>query len=126
MKVIGILILLAGLLLFVVGAVGAGMNLVFPPAELSCKTADEKLKKAEESLKEYQLAKGTDREFSARAKADMDMQAAQQWSDSCGKSKDSHRFYGIIFLVIAGLGGFTALVGVAVTFAGFRRAKKLA
>ena len=122
-KIFGILVLLGGLLLFLVGTGGAVMNFVFPPKELVCQYADDDLKKADEAAKSYEKAKGTPGEFAAKSEAERTIKAAQASNDSCGRAKESHRFYGMIFGGIGFVGFIGILLGAVFTLIGFRKKK---
>jgi hypothetical protein len=121
LKILGILVLLGGVLFFLIGAGGAVMNFVFPPNELVCQYAADDLRKADDAAKRYEKAKGTSDEVLAKAEAERLIKAAQASGDSCGQAKDSHRFYGFIFVGVAVVGGFGFLLGAVITFFGFRR-----
>ena len=123
LKILGILILLGALFVVLVGAGGAVMNLVFPPQELTCQFADESAKKVDEAKKKYDAAKGTPSESEAKSALDAALHEFQADTDSCGHSKESHRFYGIIFSVVAVLGVLGVLFGGLLTLLGFRRKK---
>lgn len=124
MKIIGILLLLFGLLLFVVGIGGAVMNFAFPPNELSCQFADDHFKKAKEAVAKYQAEKGTPSEPSLKLAAENALEVSSAYSDSCARLKAGHKTNGIIFSVVALVGGFFVLVGIVGMFLG--RKKKLA
>lgn len=126
LKVFGLLVLSGGLLIFVIGAAGAVMNFVFPPKEMSCTFADEAYAKAEKAVKDYQAAKGTSREIEKKLEADAALKESETWSDSCARSKDSHRFYGLVFIGVGILGGIVLFFGALLTFYGFRRKKAMA
>lgn len=123
LKVFGILVLLGGLLLFLVGTGGAVMNFVFPPNELVCKYAEDDLKKADDSAKSYEKAKGTPGELAAKSEAERTIKAAQASNDSCGRAKESHLFYGMIFGGIGFVGFIGILFGAVFTLIGFRKKK---
>lgn len=123
MKIVGILILLAGLLITVIGVGGAAMNLLFPPEQLNCKWADEHYKTAKEAVEAYEKAKGTPGELAAKAAADRALETSKMSSDSCGRSKDSMRTYGFIFLGVAVVGFFIDLLGLGAILFGFRKKK---
>ena len=123
LKVFGLLIVLGSLLVFVVGLGGAVMNFVFPPNELVCQFADDDFKKADEAAKRYEKAKGTPDEFSAKAEAERALENSKGSSQSCGRAKDSHRFYGMIFAGVGFVGFIGFLLGALLIFLGFRKKK---
>lgn len=125
LKIFGLLIVVGSLLVFLVGAGGAVMNFAFPPKELVCEFADEDFKKAQEAMKRYEKAKGTPDEASAKIDAEVALKASEASSEMCGRAKDSHRFYGIIFAVVGVVGLIGFFFGAVLTFFGFRK-KKLA
>lgn len=123
MKIVGGLVLLVGLLLTVVGVGGAVMNFVFPPNELVCDWAARDFQKAKEAVAAYEKAKGTDEEMTAKAAADFALKTSEGASDACGSAKDSHRFYGFIFLGVVAVGIVIDLIGIGFILLGFRKKK---
>lgn len=123
LKIFGIIVLLGSLLLLVVGVGGAVMNFVFPPEDLVCRMAEENLKKADTAVKRHQAAKGTADEESTKFAADLAIQSAQESSNSCGRMKDSYRFYGMIFSGVGVVGFVGVMLGAVLTFVGFRKRK---
>jgi len=126
LKIFGIVIVLGALLVTLVGVGGAVMNFVFPPKEYSCEHVDEYLKKADEAAKAYEKAKDTPDEYTARADAERAIKEAQSWNESCGRAKDSHRFYGFIFAGVGFVGFIGVLLGGGLTLLGFWKRKKTA
>ncbi|MGD9630475.1 MAG: hypothetical protein AB7V18_14640 [Pyrinomonadaceae bacterium] len=124
LKIFGIIVLLGSLLLLVVGVGGAVMNFVFPPVDLVCKYAEEDFKKADAAAKRYEAAKGTPDEYSAKAAAEQAIKTASASSESCGRMKDSYRFYGMIFSGVGVVGFVGVLLGAVLTFLGFRKRKR--
>lgn len=123
LKVFGILVLTVSALVFLVGAAGAVMNFVFPPDEMSCKFADEEFLKAQKAVKEYEAAKGTPEETTKKLAAEYALTSSESWSDSCARSKDSHRFYGMIFAGVGFVGLIGFFFGAILTIVGFRKKK---
>ena len=126
LKIFGLLVLLGALLIMLVGVGGAVMNFAFPPKELVCEFADEDFKKAQEAMKRYEKAKGTPDETSAKIEAEAALESSKASTEMCGRAKDSHRFYGMIFGGVGVAGFFGVLLGAIVTLIGFRKKKKLA
>ena len=125
MKILGILILTVGALVFLVGLGGALANFVFLPKQATCKSADQKMIEAEKALKVYEAAKGTPDELARKADADQAIKSAGTWNDACASSMASARSYGLIFSGVGVVGGLVFLVGTGIAFLGFRK-KKLA
>ena len=126
LKIFGILVLLVGLLVGLIGVGGAVMNFVFPPKEMTCTEADKAFAKAQQAVKDYEAAKGTPEELAKKIEADVALTSSEGWSDSCARSKDSHRFYGMIFVGVGVVGVIIFFFGALITFFGFRRKKALA
>lgn len=69
---------------------------------------DDDLKKADEA---------------AKSEAERTIKAAQASNDSCGRAKESHRFYGMIFGGVGFVGFIGILIGAVFTLIGFRKKK---
>jgi hypothetical protein len=123
LKIFGLLVLAFGLLVTVVGVGGAAMNLVFPPEEMVCKMADDRLAKTQQALKDYEAAKGTDLEYEKKRDLESALSISEGYTDSCARAKDSHRFYGLVFSGVAVVGVVILLFGAVLTFFGFRKKK---
>jgi hypothetical protein len=106
-----------------IGVGGAVMNLVFPPKEMTCTFADESFAKAKKAVEEYEAAKGTPDEDVKKRLADYELTASEGWTDSCNRSKESHRFYGLIFSGVGIVGLLGLLLGAVIAFFGFRKKK---
>ncbi len=123
MKIIGGLVLLLGLLITLVGVGGAAANLLFPPEQVNCKIAEERFQTAKAAVEKYEQAKGTPGESAAKAAADSSLESSKLYSESCGRTKDSMRNYGFIFLGVAVVGFVISLIGIGAIALGFHKKK---
>ena len=129
MKVIGILgllLLLVGLLLGLVGVGGAVVNFGFPPTGPVCRIADKDYEAAKKAVSEYEAAKGTANEYLKEADAKRALDSARASQDSCGRMKETYRFYGVVFSGVGFVGMILTVIGAVAAFLGLRRKKRLA
>lgn len=129
MKVVGILgllLLVFGVLVMLIGIGGAVANFVFPPESLNCKMADADYEKAQKLMKEYEAAKGTPDELKKKIEVELAIAEAQSSQDYCGRAKESHRFYGLVFSGVGVVGFFMTVIGGIAAVVGLRRKKTLA
>ena len=129
MKVVGILglvLLLFGLLVSLIGLGGAVANFVFPPNELVCEWADRDYEAAKKAVTEYEAAKGTPSELTKKLDAERALSKSEASSDSCGRAKDSHKFYGWIFAGVGAVGAIMTFIGLVGAIVGLRKKKNLA
>ena len=129
MKIIGILgllLLIFGLLATLIGLGGVAANFVFPPNELVCEWADRDYEAAKKAVAEYEAAKGTPSELAKKLEAESALSKSEASSDSCGRAKDSHKFYGWIFAGVGVVGAMMTVAGLVAAFLGLRRKKSLA
>ena len=124
--VLGLIILVLGLLTTLVGLGGAVANFVFPPKELVCEWADRDYEAAKKAFAEYEASKGSPSEVAKKIEAENALSKSEASSNSCGRAKDSHKFYGFIFGGVVVVGAIIALVGAIAAFLGLRKKKSLA
>ncbi len=108
----GNILLRLGILILLAGVVGAGRGYYYsqPAQHYSCQMADKNLQKSEQSLKEYQAAKGTPLEVEKGLKAKKDIDDFGAYSNSCGQLVASFRLWLFVFILI-GIIGFVGTVG---------------
>ena len=129
MKIIGVLgliLLVFGLLVTLIGFGGAVANFVFPPNELVCEWADRDYEAAKKAVAEYEAAKGSSSELAKKLEAERALSKSEASSDSCGRAKDSHKFYGWIFAGVGVVGVVITFIGAIAAFLGLRRKKSMA
>lgn len=118
--------LVFGFLVTIVGLGGAVSNLAFPPNELVCEWADRDYEAAKKAVAEYEASKGTSSEGAKKLEAEYALSKSEASSDSCGRAKDSQKFYGWIFAGVGVVGAIMTFVGLIAAFIGLRRKKNLA
>ena len=129
MKIVGILGLVSlifGLLITLIGVGGAVMNFAFPPTKIVCDMAERDYQDVKKAMAEYEAAKGTSEEYAKQAKAKSALDAAEGSQNSCGRMKDTYRFYGLVFSGVGVLGIVLAIVGGIAAYFGLRRRGKMA
>src|SRR5688572_24101960 len=107
LKVFGNLVLVVSLFLLVGGTGGAVFVFALMGQPPICRIADNRFKEAEEAVRKYQAAKGTQNEARAQTEADSAMKAAKSAGDSCADANAYYRRNGVILSVV----GFLGLIG---------------
>jgi len=109
LKIISVLLLVLGFLLFVGGAVlfianeTSSRGLILGDDE-ACSNADQELLKLEQSVKQYDAAKGTADEIGLQFEVENQIKIVDRWSKTCGTGKSWARFRFMFFLSVTVIG----------------------
>ena len=107
--VFGWLLLVFGLLLFLGGISGSGVNRMIQPRV--CETADEYNTEGDRAIKDADAAKDTPRQAELEAKAKDKLESAQIWLRGCIEARSTHIMFLIALLAAAGTGFLLMIVG---------------
>ena len=109
-QVLGIIMLVVGILTLLAGA---GVSIVTPSMYYAgtCEMAEADKKTVVELMKQYEAAKGTDKEISIQYELERELKSWELSNDACGRQMSDKRFFQLISIVVAVIGFFMAVIG---------------